>query len=286
MSVAAPPLAAVIRGAVPAGAPTLIYAPGGGLGHVTRALALARALPGRVHVWHQAPAPPGDAPAHVRLWRPPARWGPARVEAALARAARATPLLVVDTFPAGLEGEVSPRALDRFARRVLVRRWVRPGAYPRYEARAARFDRALLPYPPDACEWDGAAPGLHVGHLLRTLPLAPSPADPRDLLDLVVLGDPGRLPPAWRARLPARTRAVSGWAPRLPRARRYLALGAGYHTAYELERLGLPRGLVPEERRYDDQFRRAARLGAGVHGRLDLARLLAAPAADEPGGAR
>ncbi|MCO5170290.1 MAG: hypothetical protein M9894_28475 [Planctomycetes bacterium] len=261
-------LARAVTGDLPPDARALIYAPGGGLGHLTRALVVARALPGPVHVWHQAPAPL-PAPARVRQRRLPTGWGPARVAAALARAARRAPLLVVDTFPGGLEGELTPEALGAFRRRVLVARHVRPGAYPGYEARARAFDARLLPYPPAACEWDGAAPGVHVGHLLRDLPLDDGPVAP-----LVVLGDPARLPAGWRARLPDGAQVVRGWAPRLPRARCYLSVGAGYHASYELRRLGAPLGLVPVERRYDDQFRRAARLGAGVHTRQDLLRLL------------
>lgn len=283
-------LEAALRGDLPAGAPALIYAPGGGLGHLTRALALSRALPGPVHVWHQAPRALPLAPARVRQRRLPATWSPERVAAALARAARAARLLVVDTFPGGLEGEVTPRVLAAFARRVLVRRYVRPDAYPGYARRAARYDAALLPYPAGACEWDEGAdrdglPGrqdVHVGHLLRDLPLeegheAPAP--------LVVLGDASLLPAAWRARLPAGTRLVSSWTPRLPRAARYLSVGAGYHATYELERLGAPFGLVPRERRYDDQFRRAERRGAAVCTRRDLDRLLSAGRCALVGGA-
>lgn len=258
-----------MTGDLPPDCAALVYAPGGGLGHLTRALVVARTLPGRVHVWHQAPrALP--APDGVRQRRLPAAWGPERVAAALRRAARAAPLLVVDAFPGGLEGELGPDVLGAFRRRVLVARHVRPGAYPRYEARARAYDLRLLPYPPGDCEWDGAAPGVHVGHLLRDLPL-----DGDGLVaPLVVLGDPARLPAGWRARLPAGTRVVSGWTPRLPRARAYLSLGAGYHASYELARLGVRHGLVPVERRYDDQFRRAARRGAGVHTRADLLRLI------------
>lgn len=265
-------LASVLRGSLPPDAPALVYAPGGGRGHLTRALALTRALQGPVHVWHQAPHALPGAPARVRQRRLPRRWGPARVAAALRRAAQAVRLLVVDTFPAGLEGEVGPAVLDAFERRVLVRRYVRPGSYPGYEAAAARFDASVLPYPVHDCEWDGAAPGVHVGHLLRDLPLEQGEPAP-----LVVLGDPGELPALWRERLPAGTRVLNGWTPRLPRGLRYLSIGAGYHATYELARLGAPVGLVPRERRYDDQFRRAARRGLGIHTRRDLERLLAAP---------
>src|SRR5690606_1585880 len=80
-------LAAVLRGHLPVDAPALIYAPGGGRGHLTRALALARALEGPVHVWHQAPHALPDAPPRVRQRRVPRGWTPARVAAALRRAA-------------------------------------------------------------------------------------------------------------------------------------------------------------------------------------------------------
>lgn len=271
------PLADALLAGLPADAPALIYAPGGGRGHLTRALTLARALGGAVHVWHQAPHALPLAPARVRQRRLPPSWGATRVAAALARAARSARLLVVDTFPAGLEGEVTPAALEGFARRVLVRRYVRPGAYRGYDAAAARYDAALLPYPADDCEWEGGATGVHVGHLLRDLPLDPDHDADGAPAPLVLLGDPAELPPGWRARLPVGTRVVRGWTPRLPRGLRYLSLGAGYHATYELARVGAPIGLVPRERRYDDQFRRAERRGLGVHGRRDLERLLTAP---------
>lgn len=247
----------------------MIHAPGGGWGHLTRALVLASALPGPVDVWHQAPAALPLAPAaRVRQRRLPASRD--EVVAALELAARDAPLLIADTFPRGLEGELDAAVLGAFRRRVLVKRHLKVDAYPGYERAAARFDLALLPYPPHDCEWDGATAGEHVGHLLRDLPLDDAPPAP-----LVVLGDPARLEPGWRALLPAAARVVNGWTARLPRGERYLSIGAGYHATHELARAGVTHGLVPLERRYDDPFRRADRRGVAVHTRADLRALLA-----------
>lgn len=246
----------------------VMWAPGGGFGHATRAVALAARLGARALVLHQAPEPV-EAPAGVRLRRIPAGWDPARAARALARLARAADALVVDTFPAGVAGEVTDEVLRAARRRVLVKRHVRRASYPDHDALAARFDEELLPYPAGGCEWDGEARGVHVGHLLRDLPLAPGPE-----AALCVLGDAARLPAAWRARL-AGARHVRGRVAALPPARRYLSVGAGYHATYELARLGRPHGLVPLERRWDDQFRRAGRAARAVLTRADLDALLA-----------
>lgn len=242
---------------LPRGGSAVIYALGGGLGHLTRALLVARGF-ARATVLHASAVRPALA-THATL----VRTSDAR------DALRGAETLVVDTFPAGLRREVDERALRRFDRTVLLRRYVRPGAYEDDEALAARYDAVLLPYPAEACEWEGAADGLHVGHVVRELI-----REDGDEAPLAVLGDAAVLPPAWRALLPARTRFVAGPFARLPRAARYLSIGAGYNLCYELRGLGVDHRAVAQERRYDDQFRRADRLGVGLYDRDALARWL------------
>lgn len=284
---------------VAARGPAVIYALGGGLGHLSRALALARIIDVTA-ILHRAcgALPDVDVPSGVRLIGVDADWTPARLRACLSGLAHAAPVLVVDTFPGGVAHELDDATLAGFAHRVLVRRYLRPGAYDDETALAARFDVTLVPYRRRLCEWAGqwagesagesagdrndawsadgcACTGTHVGVLVRELRVESAGSE----LELAVIGDGERLPPGWRSLLPERTGHVSGPFRALPAARRYLAMGAGHNLVYELVEAGVCFAAVPCERRYDDQFRRADRLGIGIHARADLARWLAQPAA-------
>jgi hypothetical protein len=279
---------------VAARGPAVIYALGGGLGHLSRALALARVIDVTAILHRASDALPDvDVPSGVRLIGVDAAWTPVRLRACLAGLAHAAPVLVVDTFPGGVAHELDDATLAGFAHRVLVRRYLRPGAYDDEAELAARFEGALVPYRPSLCEWAGQGPdepgepgdaqsadgcactGAHVGFLVRDLRVEPGPG----ALELAVIGDGERLPPGWRSLLPGRTGHVSGPFRALPAARRYLAMGAGHNLMYELVEAGVCFAAVPCERRYDDQFRRADRLGIGIHSRADLARWLAQPEA-------
>jgi hypothetical protein len=258
----------------------IIYALGAGAGHLARALTLAGRLGAASHpgsasagaclILHRAPfEPPAPRPG-VRLLRVPGAWTLRRFRRALEALLDGAERLVVDTFPAGLAGELDDRLLAQARRRTLIRRYVRPGAYPDHAALAARFDDVLSPYPADRSEWEEPAPReIPLGYVTRPIGLAGG-----DPLPLVVIGDPARLPPGYRALLPARTGWIHGPFAALPRARAYLSIGAGYNIAYELLALGAPFGLIPLEKRYDDQFRRADLLGRAVLTRRDLERLL------------
>lgn len=131
----------------------VIYALGGGFGHLTRACALARVAPAetRVTILTNSPyanevrrAMPGidivvlDARTTVEQCR---REIPRRIEEINAS------VLVVDTFPRGLVGElVNIRQLP--GRKVLVRRDVNPEYAARYELDsfiAASYDLVLAP---------------------------------------------------------------------------------------------------------------------------------------------
>jgi hypothetical protein len=244
---------------LPRGESAVVYALGGGLGHLTRALLVARGF-ARATVLHASPVRPALA-THATL---------VRVEHGdVTDHLRDADTLVVDTFPAGVARELSDKILRPFARTVLLRRYIRPGAYEDDEALAARFDAVLLPYPADDCEWEGTADGLHVGHIVRDLSVEDGAEAP-----LAVLGNAEVLPPAWRALLAPDTVFVAGPFSRLPRAARYLSVGAGYNVCHELARLGVDFRAAPLERRYDDQFRRADRLGVGLYDRDALERWL------------
>jgi hypothetical protein len=128
----------------------------------------------------------------------------------------------------------------------------------------------IAPYPEDACEWhDCALCTHHVGHLTRTLPFDAGPE-----VSLVGIGDRALLPAAIARRIPADAPFVRGPFASLPRAKAYVAAGAGYNLTYELHALGVRAAHVPFERRWDNQFLRAERLGIGLYGGADVERFL------------
>ncbi|HND53601.1 MAG TPA: hypothetical protein PLV92_14430, partial [Pirellulaceae bacterium] len=113
---------------------TLYYALGGGLGHVTRACALARQLarlrPGRHRVVSNTPWPDAArrlfaAEPRLELVLLPPERSVAETQDALVEATRdaSFDLLVVDTFPRGLGGELA-RLGREFQDRLGVRRRV------------------------------------------------------------------------------------------------------------------------------------------------------------------
>jgi hypothetical protein len=259
---------------------TLVYALGGGAGHLTRALVLGRSLAARgpVVILARAGAPVlVDVHDDVAIERVDPATPFAEVRATLAGAlTREGPCsLVVDTFPGGLGRELDDAVLALAATTTLVARYVKRDAYPNYDALAARFDAIVSPYDAGASEWiDEDPPGLRAdGHALGVL-VRPLAIDTGTPAPIAVLGPLDALTPAMRARLPRDTRFAQGPLDTLPCARAYLATGAGYHTSYELARLGRPFGLVPRERRYDDQFRRAALLDRAIVNADDVSRLI------------
>lgn len=246
--------------------PVLIYAPGSGWGHARRVLTLATAFP-RAHILaHVDPGFPRPPHLTLEVLGPDPR-------AALLPHPGST--LIVDTFPAGLAGEVADDLLARFTRTILLARRVDRAAYAvvaDYDDASARFDARWAPYPEDACEWEGEVDGLdaHLGWVVRAMPT------PKAGQGIALLG--AERAPTWaREALGDLMVPLSGALERLPPARAYLSWGAGYNTAYEWEvSLGeeVPWALMPLERRYDDQFGRALRLGRAVTGRAGLERWL------------
>ena len=223
---------------------TLIYALGGGSGHQRRGRLLAQRLEGTTVVVTEASGPPETFAD--------------RLLAEL----RDYDQLVVDTFPAGLAHELDDRFFAGPFRTVLVARYVDRDAYEGYDELAARFDEAWLPYPADHCEWDPAPRGKPMGALTRHVGL-------QGEVDTLVIGDVRSAPRAWRSVLTGAVVIDRPFAT-LPRARRVVALACGYHLGWELAQLGLSTGFRPLQRRYDDQFRRAALLGQPLYHVHDL----------------
>lgn len=239
----------------------VIYALGGGRGHATRAFTLAERLDregtGPSVVLHQAP---GD-------W-PQAGLGRIRVEALFARLhglLGSCDRFVVDTFPGGVAHELLDLEIPAHVETVLVARYVDRSTYAGYDRLLAGFDAVWLPYDRDTCEWDHPPDGTFIGPVVRPLRFEGE-------VDTLVIGRGA--PPSWEPLLAGCTR-VDHVFDTLPRARRVVALGAGYNLGFELATAGLDTGFRPLARRYDDQFRRAARLGTPLYHRSDLEGFLA-----------
>ncbi|GMU02433.1 hypothetical protein KH5H1_65530 [Corallococcus caeni] len=164
-----------------------LYALGGGLGHLTRAAALARAAVARGHVVDVLTNSPFAPGLPLESWLGPgatvhrvdARLDKAATVAAVgAWLAEATPdVLVVDTFPRGLAGELVTLLPTVNAPRVLVHRDLTPVYVERFDvARAAdAFDLLVVP--------GEDAPFAHHPRAVRTAPWLLLDADalmPRD----------------------------------------------------------------------------------------------------------
>ena len=243
----------------------VIYAVGRGLGHLTRALNIARLL-GPATILHTADGGVPTPPPGVRLRRIEPDDG------ALDAALDAARMLIVDTFPAGLRGEVRPAHLAQVEVSVLIRRYLKTEAYPDYATSAGRYDCALRPYPVEGCEWEEDAldapnsplPGRCIGYLVRPLRRAVPSAG----AGWSVMGrfDGLTAPIADALRQGDRIEGLVDALPDQP----VVAVGAGYNTTYELLTSGLPFALVPVAKRFDDPWRRAARLGRAIHSRAAL----------------
>ncbi len=271
----------------------LLYALGGGLGHLTRALALGRVARRRGHLVQVvttsafAPLLPLEAELGSEgVHRLDAELDREAVRAAIERLLAETrpDVLVVDTFPRGLGGELAALLPHLPARKVLVHRDVSPAYVERFGL--ARFvdvyDRLLLPGEP--------APLAHHPRAVETAPWLLRDAE--ELLDVpearrrlrapedpalpvvAVLGC-GReeevaqsamlarrlqheLPEAavrWLCPMPSPDMARSGRWPALESLRGVdVLVGAGgYNTVQEARATGTPLVAFARERLYDRQ---------------------------------
>ena len=157
----------------------LIYALGGGMGHLTRAVALARASaahsddssPPRVCLLTNSPfadrlpleSQLGAGQCVVRIDPQLGRLQTAR---RVAEVFQQTPpeVLIVDTFPRGLGGELAEVLPTLGCHKVLVHRDLNPRyvAHARLETSVAQFDRLLVPGEPAVFE--------NQPHAVRTAP--------------------------------------------------------------------------------------------------------------------
>ena len=176
----------------------LIYALGGGWGHLTRAIALARAAATdtRVRIVSNSPyariaaaSLPGleitilDADAPAEQTR----------AAVLAQIAEARPTcLIVDTFPRGIGGELAGPLGKLDARKVLVHRDLNPRYVESAHLRefvASQYDLVVVP---------GAGEGSEFGDLPAAV-----------VTDPWLVRTPGELPDRTQARLTYRSEVIS-----------------------------------------------------------------------------
>ncbi|MEB3327665.1 MAG: hypothetical protein VKQ33_00360 [Candidatus Sericytochromatia bacterium] len=302
------------------------YALGGGLGHLQRALAVLRWL--RPRLGAEAPlVVTSSAYAHLALaeglpcLRLPgaheAQALPEGVASGLARQALAAlgPIgcLVVDTFPDGLHGELTPAVLAGATHKVLV---ARPGGgTPEASPAWGCYDRVVAPLP--VAPWAGVEA---VGWVLARRPgEALAPADARRRLGLPAVadrplivamhaGDPGEVVGLFGLVRDASERLgqphdlrfftplpLGGWlvdprvvhpwpASELLEAVDLLVTGGGYNATAEADAFGVRALQVAFRRSHDDQAARvgqrarAAQPGWGVaEWTAALAAALAAP---------
>jgi hypothetical protein len=239
----------------------LFYALGGGRGHVTRALNLARRFK-RATILHSCDGRFGNLPTGIRL----IRLNPTEdVNKALEEHTTAHTVLVVDTFPWGIRQELNPSTIACFNPRILVARFVSPGSYARYEEGLEHYTDIWLPTSPDACEWEGLVSGRYIGPQARRIQI-----ERGQQAACVVIGDRSTLPESYRRKLPEETVFIEGPFQRLPYSQRVLSLGAGYNIVHELEALGVEAAFIPQDRRYDNQFVRARRVERCIASSADL----------------
>jgi hypothetical protein len=276
------------------------YALGGGLGHMQRALAVMRWL--RPRLGSEAPlVVTSSAYAHLAMaegipcLRLPgaheAQALPEGVAGGIVQQALAAlgPIgcLVVDTFPDGLHGELTPDVLAGAAHKVLV---ARPGGgTPEASPAWGCYDRVVAPLP--TAPWPGVE---GVGWVLARRPgeaLAPadarrrlglSPEAERPLVVAMHAGEPGEVVGLFELVREASARLarphdlrlftplpLGGWlvdprvvhpwpASELLEAVDLLVVGGGYNATAEADAFGVRALRVPFRRSHDDQ---AARVG-------------------------
>ena len=230
----------------------LYYALGGGRGHATRSRTLAGwfpvgseihfVLPARLAAWSQGLQAHLVEPGQLAQ----------QVEQLLCRLR--PDLLVVDTFPRGLLGELAE--VDFACPAWLVARWLKPAYAARTDVMAAleRYEKILCV---ELTPWER---GLEIG------PVVSPPASPAGPVEPLWLGS-GPLPEQQELHnfLLGRATLV---APQLGLARddvgqllaaAPLVISAGGYNAYhEIVQAGTPVIFWPQERLYDDQAVRVA----------------------------
>ena len=259
----------------------LIYALGGGWGHVTRAAALSRAIGPAARVRILANSPYLQIVQAARSAHTAGETPELEIEAVTTREEAASRIseekpdvLVVDTFPRGLGGELAELLPSLRALKVLIHRDLRPEYVSWADLRAfvaARYDCVLCP--------GERGPLADLAQAFVTAPwLVRAPVTVKPGVDVVVCAGGNAEEMPWYgevAALLARDVSVRCLAPELPPGCppelwiRYwpsidwiasagaVVGGAGYNTVNECLALSVPLIARPWPRKYDRQRLRA-----------------------------
>jgi hypothetical protein len=257
----------------------LIYALGGGWGHLTRAAALARAASSRypVRILTNSPYAAQVPGLDVVVVESP--------ESAVAQIERSKPAaLIVDTFPRGITGELAAILPSLKAARVLVHRDLNPryvSAFSLPDFVASNYDLVLIPGAGEGSEFPGqvTAPWLvRSSDELRT-------ANAHGRTFVCASGNAEEL--AWYGAVTTRLPDALCIAPICPLGcpperwiRHWPAIdlfpgasvivgGAGYNTVHEALACRVPLVARPWPRKYDRQSCRAVR--AALQGEVTVA---------------
>jgi hypothetical protein len=256
----------------------LMYALGGGWGHLTRAVSLARVAPASVRIVTNCPYADYVSRAIPGL---DLRWASSRdaVLSEMQSAASRCDRIIVDTFPRGLLGELADWLPLQSIPRVLVARDLNPDYVESFALQAfvaKHYDLVLLPGEGEAFVGFSTAPWL-------ACPV-PEPESNRETVFICATGNqeeqawygevaallcqerqrvscvspacpPGCPPEHWRMHWPALELLGSASA---------VVGGAGYNLVYETQAARVALIARPWPRLYDRQALRAERAGATI----------------------
>lgn len=243
----------------------LIYALGGGNGHLQRASLLSECFANATIMHHVRPSFSCSARVVYPQGGDLLSWSAQFVQ----ENAASFDCIVMDTFPQGIGHEIKQHMMKRYPQHFLVARFLREEAYAQYRVSCSWFTNILLPYSIHNSEWEHPPKGVYIGTITR--PLSISKETP---VELCVIGEQGRIPKRWRSLFPVSTQYIHHRFDELPSAHRYLCVGAGYNLFWELYSMGRVAGHIALEKRYDDQFYRAGRLGRLITSHQDCAYFL------------
>ncbi len=253
--------------AMPTTAKALIYALGGGHGHARRGLLLQQRLAERGVASAVLLCPGADR--HFTADNGPRHYAQSLADAHLAPLfCHPPPHWIVDTFPQGWRGEITAQWLARFEKTTWIARYaknLRRG--PGDPSDLPAYTQTLLPYPESHNEWERPLPDARpTGYMIDASHWRLS-SDSRGFAVL----DPGRRCGRQVLSVFARLARQIGlgfqyWQDfgQPLSAGKWLVVGAGYHTFYELLGLGVDVRFLPIKKRHDDQFRRASLFGLAL----------------------
>ena len=222
----------------------LIYALGGGNGHIQRAHLIAQQF-SCATIMHQKESPFSSS---VPVMHPGEKTLASWSVQTLTECAASHDCVVVDTFPQGIAHEITEEIIQQYESSFLVGRYLREEMYHEYKDSCSWYNDVWLPYCPEQCEWDHPPKGVYAGVFARPIAIN------RERVSLCVIGNHNLMPNRWTSLFPAKTAFINHRFHTLPHAQKYLCVGAGYNLFWELNSLDLEVAHIPMEKRYDDQF--------------------------------